>query len=422
MTEKQRNELLVSMTDEVGTLVLADNYQQNVALAGAEKVAVGLSHVHESWIKRLEVQGLLDREIEFLPSSKEFAERRAAGRGLTAPELSVLMAYTKIVLAAELLEGDLSDDPFLRSDLFSYFPSKMRQTYRKEMLGHPLRREIIVTQVVNGLVNFAGTTFFHRLSQETSAGAEELARAHYVCREIYGVNGIVRAISALDNVVDAFVQTEMRLGVRTLIERATRWMVNNRRTPLDSEATVDHFGTSIQEVVNALPEVLVGIELRELADRRDHLTSAGVPTELAVLVASMPPAYAALEIVEIAKRDDLDAVKVAEVHAILGDQLGLSRLLARIVALPRDDRWQTMARASLRDDMHALHAALTALVLATTDSELAPERRVADWKASDSLVVSRAETTLEEITAEEEVDLARLSVGLRVVRTMLPTP
>jgi glutamate dehydrogenase len=422
MTVKQRNELLESMTEEVGALVLADNYQQNVALASAERVALGLVHVHESWIRRLEKQGLLDREIEFLPSSKEFTERRAAHRGLTAPELAVLLAYTKIVLAADLLDSDLPDDPFLRGDLFSYFPTKMRQTYRDQMLSHPLRREIVVTQVVNGLVNFAGITFFHRLSQETSASAEELVRAHYVCREIYGVNALMAAIDKLDNVVEATLQTDMRLNVRTLIERATRWMVNNRRAPLDSEATVDYFDTAIQQVVAALPDVLVGAEHRSLVQRRDRLTSAGVPADVAVLVASLPPAYAALEIVEIAKRDDLDPVEVAQVHSIVADRLGLTRLLTRIAALPRDDRWQTMARASLRDDTQAVHGALTAIVLASTDPALPPDKRVAAWESSESRLVRRAHATLREITAEDDPDLARLSVGLRVVRTMLPTP
>jgi len=422
MTQKQRDKLLGSMTDEVGALVLAHNYDQNVALASAVRVSKGLGHVHESWIKRLESRGLLDREIEFLPSDKEFADRRAAGRGLTSPELAVLLAYTKIVLSAELLGGDLPDDPFLRGDLFSYFPSKMRQKYRAEMLAHPLRREIIVTQVVNGLVNFAGMTFFHRLSQETSASAEELARAHYVCREIYGADAVMRAISELDNHLDASIQTDMRLSVRTLIERATRWMVNNRRPPLDSEATVDQFGTSIQQVLKALPTVLVGAEQREYAGRRDRLTAAGVPAETAEVVAALPPAYAALEIVEIADRERLDPVEVAKIHAVLGDRIGLSRLLAKIVALPRDDRWQTMARASLRDDLHAVHAELTGLVIETTDATLPAPERVASWEADDERVVTRAHATLREITADEEPDLARLSVGLRVVRTMLPTP
>ncbi len=422
MTKKQRNQLLGSMTDEVGALVLDHNYDQNVALASASRVSQGLSHVHQSWVKRLERQGLLDRKIEFLPSDKEFADRRAAGRGLTAPELAVLLSYTKIVLSSELLGSDLPDDPFLRGDLFSYFPSHLRQKYRAEMLAHPLRREIIVTQVVNGLVNFAGITFFHRLSQETNSSADELARAHYVCREIYGADAVMDAIAELDNVVDASTQTSMRLSVRTLIERATRWMVNNRRAPLDSEATVDQFGTSIQQVLKALPTVLVGAEQREYAQRRDQLTTAGVPHAVALVVAALPPAYAALEIVQIADREKLDPVEVAKIHAVLGDRLGLSRLLAKIAALPRDDRWQTMARASLRDDLHAVEAALTGLVIATTDASLPPAERVASWEAADERVVSRAHATLSEITADDEVDLARLSVGLRVVRTMLPTP
>jgi glutamate dehydrogenase len=422
MTEKQRNQLLGSMTDEVAELVLRDNYQQNVALANGLSVAVPLVHVHKAWIKRLEKRGLLDREIEFLPSDKEFDARRSAGAGLTAPELSVILAYTKIVLAAELAQGDLPDDPFLRHELYSYFPSRIREHYRDQMLAHPLRRDIIVTQVVNSLVNFAGSTFYHRLSQETSATAEELARAHIVCREIYGANKLVEQINALDNQVDATVQTEMRLTARTLIERATRWMVNNRRAPLDSEGTISYFGTAIKEVVAALPDVLVGVEQDELCARRDALAKAGVPDDIAVAVASLPPAYAGLEIVEIAKRDELNPVEVARVHATLADRLGLSELLNRIVALPRTDRWQTMARASLRDDMHAAHAALTAQVLASTDPDASPAERVAAWEADDAVVVKRAISTLEEITSDEAADLARLSVGLRVVRTMLQTP
>ncbi|MGI8578700.1 MAG: NAD-glutamate dehydrogenase [Nocardioidaceae bacterium] len=422
MTEEQRSELLSSMTDEVGRLVLVDNYQQNLALANAAAVGVPLMHVHESWIRRLEKKGLLVREIEFLPSMKEFTARRAAGNPLTAPELSVMLAYTKIVLAAELVGGDLADDPFLGDDLFSYFPSKMRDSYHEQMGSHPLRREIIVTQIVNSLVNFAGVTFFHRLSQETSASAEELARAHLVSRRIYAADDLIDQINALDNVVDAGIQTEMRLAVRTLIERATRWMVNNRRSPLDSQTTVDHFGESIQKLTKALPDILIGREAEQFAERRDRLLSAGVPEQLAAAVAALPPAYVALENVEIAKRDGLDVTEVGRVHVALGERLGLSGLLDRVAALPREDRWQTMARASLRDDFHAVHASLTAQVLAATDPEASAEERVAAWEAADEIVVSRATSTLREIMSGGDTDLARLSVGLGVVRTMLETP
>jgi glutamate dehydrogenase len=420
MTEKQRNSLLASMTDEVGSLVLEDNYEQNLALASSEAVALPLMHVHESWIRRLERQGLIDREIEFLPSDKEFDARRAAGRSLTAPELSVLLAYTKIVLAAELLETSLPDDPFLGGGLYySYFPSTMRDSYRDQMDRHPLRREIIVTQVVNWMVNFAGITFFHRLSQETSATAEDLARAHLVCMEIYQADDLIERVSALDHQVAAAVQTKMRLDVRTLIERATRWMVNNRRPPLDTQGSIAYFETTLAEVVAALPDTLIGVQAAQYDDRRAWLLEHGVPEELAADVAILPFAYAALEIVEIAKRDDVDPIVAARVHGNLAERLGLSQLAEKIYALPREDRWQTMARAALRDDFYAVQAALTAQVLARTDSDADPAARVTAWEADDSVVVERARSTLEDILADESADLARLSVGLRVIRTML---
>jgi glutamate dehydrogenase len=422
LTEKQRNDLLASMTEEVGTLVLRDNYEQNHALANAAIQAPQLMHVHEDWIRRLERQGLLDRALEALPSRKELTARLERKEGLSVPELSVLLAYTKIVLADELIGTGLADDPFLRNDLFSYFPSKMRQTYREQMESHPLRREIIVTLAVNDLVNGAGMTFFHRLSEETSATADELVKANFVAREIFGSRALIDEIDSYDNKIDAAVQTRMRLEMRTLVERASRWLINNRRPPMDSESTVDFFGVVAQQVVTALPELLGGREADAFLARRDALVAKGVPEDLAVRVAILPPAYQALNIVETAKRDHVDPIEVARVHFALGERLGLSALVARILALPRDDRWQTMARAALRDDLHAVHAQLTAQVLAETAPDKPVPVRVADWEEEDAVVVSRAVGTLDEICADDQADLARLSVGLRVVRTLLATP
>src|SRR3954454_20015060 len=422
LTEKQRNDLLASMTDEVGTLVLRDNYEQNHALANAAIQAPQLLHVHEDWIRRLERQGLLDRALEALPSRQEVAARLERKEGLTVPELSVLLAYTKIVLADELIGTDLADDPFLRNDLFCYFPSKMRQTYRERMESHPLRREIIVTQAVNDLVNGAGMTFFHRLSEETAASSQELVRANFVAREIFGSRSLIDEINSFDNVLDAAVQTRMRLEMRTLVERASRWLINNRRPPLDSEATVDFFGVVAQQVVSALPELMTGREATAMAARRDALVSQGVPEELAVQVAVLPPASVVLNVVETAKRDERDPLEVARVHFALGERLGLSALLASILALPRDDRWQTMARAALRDDLHAVRAPLPGLVLRRPGPSQPVPVRSADWEEGDTVVVSRAATTLLEICGDDHADLARLSVGLRVVRTLLATP
>ncbi|MFC5727992.1 MULTISPECIES: NAD-glutamate dehydrogenase [Nocardioides] len=428
LTRKQRNALLASMTDEVAELVLRDNYDQNLALANAARNAPSLLHVHEQWMRDLQKKGLLDRELEALPGTKEVRRRLEAGGALTQPELAVLMAYTKIVLAEELLASDLTEDPYLTLDLESYFPRPIQDGFREQIGQHPLRREIIVTQVVNDLVNGAGMTYWPRLTGETGASAAELTRANFVAREIFGSFALRRELEDYDNVLDAGVQTRMRVEMRTLVERASRWLLTNRRPPLDSQATVDLFANPVQATMLELPQLLTGAELAAYEARRRSLESQQVPEDLAARVAAYDVAYALLNVVEIATRDGLPPSDVARVHFVLGERLGLSVLQQRIVDLPRADQWQTMARAALRDDLHAVHAQLTGQVLRETaavvdgaveDRQEASARRVAAWEQLTGGVVENAVAALTAVCAEEPADIAKVSVGLRVVRGLL---
>jgi glutamate dehydrogenase len=418
LTEKQRNHLLAEMTDQVGELVLRDNYEQNLALANALANAPSLLHVHEDWMRTLEKQGVLNRELEGLPPTRVVRQRSERGEGLTAPELSVLLAWTKIVLADRLVDSDLPDDPYCHVDLMGYFPTQLKEGFEQAIVSHPLRREIIVTQVVNDLVNGAGMTFWPRLAGETGASPEELTRANFVAREIFGSLPLRHRISGFDNQLDASCQTRMRIEMRTLVERASRWLVNNRRPPLDSQGTVDYFSGPVQQLMEELPSLLTGRELRAYDERKAALVDLGVVDDLASRVAVLHPAYQLLGIVEIADRASLDPSEVARLHFALGERLGLPDLVTRILALPREDRWQTMARAALRDDVYAVHAQLTAQVLRDTDTADSVTARIQEWEDGDSIVVSRAVTTLEEI-CRDNADLARMSVGLRVVRGLL---
>nr|WP_246210597.1 NAD-glutamate dehydrogenase domain-containing protein [Nocardioides piscis] len=421
MTREQRNTLLAEMTDEVAGLVLRDNYEQNLALANAAAHAPALLHVHEDWMKDLERRGVLNRELEALPSSRQVRHLLDRGESLSVPELSVLLSWTKIVLADELLASDLPDDPYLREDLLSYFPPRMRADHVPAMEDHPLRREIIVTQVVNDLVNGAGMTFIPRLAGETGASVADLTRANFVAREIFDSLPLREEIASYDNQVPAERQTRMRIEMRTLVERASRWLVNNRRQPLDSTATVEFFQSRVQSVMQVLPQIMSGQELDDFVARRDRLTAQHVPDDLATRVAVLAPAYALLGIIETADEQGLDPADVARVHFALGERLGLPTLVHRIFALPRDDRWQTMARAAVRDDLYAVHQQLTAAVLASTDTDESAPARVATWEESETELIARSAATLEEICRDESADLARLSVGLRVVRGLLAT-
>ncbi|MEU0095300.1 NAD-glutamate dehydrogenase [Kribbella sp. NPDC006257] len=419
LTEKQRNDVIASMTGEVAELVLKSNYRQNIGLANATAQAAALLHVHADWVRRLEKQGLLDRELEFLPSVAEFKRRKADGRGLTPPELSVLIAYTKIVLEAELLKTTLPDDAYLESKLASYFPKAIQERFAEPMKSHQLRREIITTQVVNEFINSSGITAYHRLSLETGGSIEDVVRANLAASRIFGQPDLLARNADLDNVVHADVQTAMRLETRTLVERATRWLVSNRRPPVDIADLVDFFSPGIAKLSAALPDVLRGRELALFEHRRQALIDDGVAEDFATRIAVLPPAYAGLGIVETAEADDLDLLEVAKVHFALGERLQLGRFLERIVGLPRTDRWQTMARAALRDDLHAVHARLTRQVLSLTDAAADPEDRVAAWQDMNATALSRAATMMDEIVETEGPELAHLSVGLRLVRTLL---
>ncbi|RJL30429.1 NAD-glutamate dehydrogenase [Bailinhaonella thermotolerans] len=419
LTDKQRNQLFLDMTDEVASLVLRDNYNQNVVLAAARTQAPEMLHVHARYLRKLEREGLLNRELEALPSDKQLAERRQAGLGLTLPEFSVLLAYNKLAVDRELLASDLPDDPYLASWLVSYFPSALRERFRPYMDDHPLRREIIATTVVNDLVNNSGTTFVFRLAEETGASTSDIARAYLVARDVFDMPTLWRAVEALDTEVDTATQIALLLEGRKLTERGARWLLTNRRPPLDLASTVDFFRGGAEELLPHLPKLLVGRDLLAYEDRRDGLVARGVPAELAERVSAMVPAYSTFDLVEIASVTGRPVQEVAEVYFDLADRLQLSRLRERIIALPRDSRWNSIARAALRDDLYAAHAAVTRDVLMTSKPGLSPEERLKAWSDANAAARDRARQTLSEIWESDTFDLATLSVALRAIRTLV---
>ena len=229
MDRTQRDELLAEMTDEVAELVLRDNYEQATALGNARSQSRSLLPVHKRLIGELEKRGQLDRTLEDLPNDEELDSRVELGIGLTGPEFAVLLAYVKIVLKHEILDSELPDEAWTEGVLVDYFPTPLRERFADAMTEHPLRREVVTTQLVNEAVNRGGTSFFHRASEETGASAADVLRASIVVREVYGLNDLHRAVESLDNQVPTESQTAVYLEMRRLLDRAVRWMVSNRR-------------------------------------------------------------------------------------------------------------------------------------------------------------------------------------------------
>jgi glutamate dehydrogenase len=415
-----RNALLHQMTDEVGALVLVHNYQQNRTLAAARAQAEQMLHVHARYIRKLERDHKVRRRLEVLPGDREIAERRSAGTGLTTPEFSVLLAHAKILTTQEVLASGLPDDPFLQRVLIEYFPVPLRQRYAARMSGHRLRREIITTAVVNDMVDRSGITFTFRLNEETGASIPDITAAWLVARQVFDMPGFWSQVEALDGKVDTSAQILASLEGRKLTERAARWLLNSRRPPFDIQQTIDFFATGVLTVAGGLPKMLAGRDLAGFDERRDSFAARGFPASLAERIAAMVPAYSAFDIVDIAAGTGRSVEETAEVYFDLADRLQIARLRDRITALPREDRWNTMARGALRDDLYSAHAALARDVLAVTHSG-SPEQRMAAWVQRNESPVRRAAQTLTEIWESNSFTVATLSVAVRAVRTLVAT-
>ena len=421
LTVKQRNQLLADMTDDVAEHVLRDNYAQNVALANARAQAAPMVDVHARYLRSLEHEGLIDRELEFLPTEKLLREREASGAGLTTPEFAVVLAYTKTTNVAEVLACDLPEDPYLLPELVAYFPPALQERYGELMSQHRLRREIIATVVVNDMVNKAGTSFDHRMLEETGAPVPDAARAHVAARDVFGMGALWDEIGTLDGKVPSDVQLRLWLNLRQVVERGVLWLLRHRRPPLEIGATVTAFQPGVAELMDNLPEAVVGAKAEEVAARRATFVDAGVPVELAHRAAAWPLLHTAFDIIEVAHARGRPVVQAAAAYWKLFDELDLNWLWDRIGLLPRADRWQTHARAGLRDDLLAAMRELLDEVLRGGDLFTGVEELVKEWTAFNDRPVERVARAFGEIRSGGTFDLTTLSVAQRQLRNLVLT-
>ena len=419
MTDEERNALLEQMTDAVGAQVLYGSYTQTQALSLAGAQAVSMIDVHARLLRRLEQVVGLDREIEFLPSEKTIAARRNDRRGLVAPELATLMAYGKIFLYSELVESDLPDDPYLVADLERYFPAPLPERFSEHIRHHRLRRELIATIVANQLVDRAGMTFAFRLAEETGARAPQLARAYAVAREVFEMRRFWDAVEALDNRIEAGTQLAMLIEARRLVERTARWVVRTGpRAGIDVTAMADRFAPAAQVLAAAVPDVLQGLDRDQFAERKADLEAGGVPRELAHRVASMQALLSVFDIVVDADTTGTEQAVVTEVYFGIGSRLGLDWLRDRILELPRADRWQSLARAALRDDLYRLHRSLTREILLSA-IEYGASEPIDDWLERNAEEVERVDAVLADVKGSREYDTTTLPVVLRELRSLV---
>ncbi len=410
LTMPERNTLLASMTDEVAQLVLNDNYRQNQALSLMQRMSLSRLGSKQHFIRTLESQGLLDRQIEYLPSDSEIAERKSRRIGLTRPELSVLLSYSKIVLFQQLLDSDVPEDPYLSKELVRYFPGPLQKKYAKAMEQHRLKREIIATAVTNSLVNRMGATFILRMTEDTGRSPGEVAKAFTITRETLDARDLWAQIDALDGKVPESVQVDALQVIWSLQRSMTRWLLSRPGAIPGIATAVERYHDGFREIragSGILPQTMRPAYDASYADWK----AKGLPEALAKQLAALPYLEWCCDIIEVARARKLTPVDIAKAHFRLGEALKLPWLYAQIDTLAVDGRWHAVARGSLRDELAAQQRLLTMQVLDAPGANA--DAKLKHWIERDDASLRFTLAMLGELAAQKTLDYPTASVAVR---------
>ena len=405
--------MLMEMTDEVERLVLRDNYLQSLALSVAEYQSRTRLNEDAHLIRVLERQGYLNRQLEFLPTDDDIAERRTSGRGLTRPELAVLLAYSKIALYNELDAKTLANDPYLKGELVDYFPAPLRRDYAALMSKHPLQAEIIATAITNSMINRMGPTFPFRIQEETGANMSAVARAYSIAREALSMVDFWRSLEALGSALPAQTQSEIIIFTGHLVRHATRWILEHGYGAANISDTVQFFGKTAQAVSQELENLLPEAQAEQYRAKRDRYADQGIPVAIAKRIAALPYLFSAFDIAEVASRVQLDATDAARAYFLMGSDLEFDWLREQIESLPADDHWKALARATLREGLYAQQRRLTIDVLGDKTRKKTAMERVDSWVKRRDKAIQHFHSMLAEIRSTGQIELASLSVALQ---------
>ncbi len=415
ITRKQRDRLLAEMTDEVAELVLRDNYLQTQSLTVTQQLGPRLVDRLARWIRVLEKSGRLDRGIEFLPDDEELADRIASGRGLSRPELAIVLAYSKIALYSELVESDLPDDPALFGDLRRYFPTPLRDRFADAIGRHRLRREIVATVVTNEIVNRVGPSFAHEVREKTGMPGADVARAYLVSREVFRVRGLWAGIESLDTLVPASVQAAMLADCGRLVERATVWFLRSCDHPIDLGRTISTYAAGVAEIQDNLDDWLSRQGRKWLKDETKRLVQERVPEDLARRIAALGMLAPACDLVGIALDAAVPIATSAKTYFALGDRFGFDWLRRAALRLPTETMWDKLAATAIVDDLAAHQAELTRKVLLHAEGG---EVDINRWARSRRLEVGRADQLVGELQATGVPSFAMLAVANRQLKSL----
>jgi len=420
LTQKQRNQLLIDMTENVAQLVLHNNSRQTQAITIAQSEALKRSAEYRRFMNELQRQGRLDRKLEFLPTDEVLLERQTHGKSLTRPELAILISYAKAVLKEDLTQANIVDDEYLAKFIETAFPHKIAQLFPLALRNHRLRCEIVATQIANDMVNTMGISFAQRLMESTGASAGDVAKAYIIARDIYAMPEFLTALDYAGTSIPAELHLQLTNDMMRKIRRAARWFLRNRRSYLNPASEVELFAPGMLHINQHLPELLVGDALQEWETSVQKLRALSLPESLIRRVAHPADLYSGLSVVEAARIANTDLQLLARVYFALGNYLSLPWFSNQISNLSVDNFWQAMARETYLGDLESQLRSLSISLIRFIDDTVASdevtvvlENVIDRWSQQHQLLIARWKSMVNELQAVNGTDFAMIAVALR---------
>ena len=421
MTIKQRNQLLVDMTNEVADLVLKNNYRQVQAISVAQTESVYRMGEYKRYIHALVNDGKLDRELEFIPNDEELHERLVNGKGLMRPELSTLLSYTKALLKDELSVEALTSDEYISNEIERPFPRVLVERFADTLDNHKLSKQIIGMQIANDLVNYMGITFVHRMRDAAGSGVVDIAKAFLAARDIFSLESWWGQIEALDYKVDATAQLEMMRVLIRMIRRATRWLLRNNRCGVNVEEMVKRYQPGIKAVTDSLPAVLRGPRREVWEKRHNDYVEKGVPSTLATFISGADSMQSALGIIQAAEITSKSVQEVATTYFEVGNRLDLYWFTEEINSLTIENHWQALAREAYRDDLEWQQRTLAVGVMQFQTDASTLEERIENWAKRHEELIRRWRSMVGEFRATDTKEFSMYGVALRELMDIAQT-
>ena len=403
-----RDKLLAEMTDEVSQLVLANNYQQTLALSLARKRGLGDIAHQGRFIAALEARGLLDRAVETLPSPAALAEREAHGEPLTRAELGVLLAYAKIVLFSDIVASDVPDEAHFDRDLMGYFPARMAKKYATEIHGHRLRREIIARVVANDLINRGGPSFVNRLQETTGRSAADIVRTFAAVREGFALPALYREIDALDNQIDGQVQIDLYQTVSRLIFVTCGWSLKNETGNVPLDQRIAGLVEARKALEPKLLSLLPAFSRERIEERRHGFAKGGAPDKLAERLALADVAELIPDIALTARLAGADIVAAAKAFFAVSDAFRISRVEEAAHSITPSDYYDQLALSRAGDTIGVARRGIAVAALTGHGQAADP---VAAWLDAGGERVARIRERLQALTEGGDITVSRLSVA-----------